>query len=131
VGNHLPLPAVYFFFNAVQDTYGLLDCKHTLLVHVQLIHQDPQVSTGMLSRSSSLSLYKYLGLPWQTWFNLIRFSCAHFSSLSRSLWMVFLPSNVLNVNGFILILDSGSRGFFVLFCFVSFFLFLFSPFCCL
>jgi len=27
--------------------------------------------------------------------NLIRFSCAHFSNLSRSLWMASLPSNVL------------------------------------
>jgi len=47
-------------------------------------------------------LYKYLGLPQPkcstlhlALLNLFRFSWAHFSSLSRSLWMASLPSSVL------------------------------------
>ncbi|KAK4829553.1 hypothetical protein QYF61_005222 [Mycteria americana] len=41
--NHLPPPAGHAAFDAAQDTVGLLGCKHTLSVHVQLfIHQYPQ-----------------------------------------------------------------------------------------
>ena len=55
-------------------------------------------SLGPLSMSSSPSLSLYLGLPQiqcnilhLALSNLNRFSCAHFSSLSRLLWMVSLP----------------------------------------
>jgi len=55
-------------------------------------------STELLSVNFSPSLYLYLGFsrPKCTLhialLNLIRFSCAHFSSASRSLWMVSLLS---------------------------------------
>ena len=59
-------------------------------------------STGLLSRRSFPNLYKYLGLSRPkcstlhlALLNLVRFSWAHFSSLSRSLWMASLLSNVL------------------------------------
>jgi len=42
--NYLPLPAGPPFFNAAQNTVGLLGCKRTLLAHVQLlVYQDSQV----------------------------------------------------------------------------------------
>jgi len=51
-------------------------------------------SAGLLSRSSSPSLYTYLGLPRPkhktlhfALLNLIRFTRPHLSSLSRPLWM--------------------------------------------
>lgn len=54
---------------------------------------------GLLLTSSSPSLYTYLGLLQfncsilhLALMNLIRFVCAHFSSLSWSLWMVSLRS---------------------------------------
>ena len=54
-----------------------------------------------VKKRSSLSLYKYQGLLLPkcnalhlALLNLIRFIWAHFSSLSRSLWMTFLPSSV-------------------------------------
>jgi len=49
-------------------------------------------SAGLLSRGSSPNFYKYMGSPWPNCstlhlalLNLIRFSRAHFSNLSRSL----------------------------------------------
>ena len=42
--NNVPLPAGHPFFNAAQNTVGLLGCKCTLLAYVQLpVHQDFQV----------------------------------------------------------------------------------------
>jgi len=44
------------------DTVRLLGDRHTLRAHVQLfIHQDLKFSAELLSRSSSPSLYVYLG----------------------------------------------------------------------
>ncbi|KAK4810657.1 hypothetical protein QYF61_007394 [Mycteria americana] len=61
-----------------QATVGLLGCERTLPAHVQLfIHQYPQV----LFRRAALE-------------NLMRFIQAHFSSLSRSLWMTSRTSGM-------------------------------------
>jgi len=58
-------------------------------------------SAGLLSVSSSPSLYSYLGLPQLkcnilhlALLNLSRFSHAHFLSMCRPLWMASLPSIV-------------------------------------
>ena len=58
-------------------------------------------SSGLLSICSLPSLYLYLELPWPrcrtlhlALLNFMRFTQAHLSSLSRSLWMAFLPSSV-------------------------------------
>jgi len=45
--NHLPRSAGHASLVAAQDMVGLLGCKRTLVVHVQLfIHQYPQVLLG-------------------------------------------------------------------------------------
>ena len=56
----------------------------------------------LLSITLAPSLYWYLGLPWPMCrtlhlilLNLMRFTQAHFLSLSKSLWMVFQPSSLL------------------------------------
>lgn len=42
--NHLPCPAGHSYFDAAQDTAGLLGCKCTLLACVNLfVHHNPQV----------------------------------------------------------------------------------------
>ena len=65
--NPLPLPAGHPSVDAAQDTVGLLGCKSTLLIHVQLFirpnFQPKFFSAELLSVSSSPSLYSYLGLP--------------------------------------------------------------------
>ncbi|KAK4826482.1 hypothetical protein QYF61_009478 [Mycteria americana] len=80
--NHLPQPAGHASFDAAQDIVGCLGCECTLSAHVQLfIHQYPQsLSSGLPSITSSPSLTLHLAL-----LNLMRFTGAHFLSLSRSL----------------------------------------------
>ncbi|KAK4818489.1 hypothetical protein QYF61_014219 [Mycteria americana] len=83
---------------------GLLDCECTLLAHVQLFsHQysPKSFSAGLHSITSSSSLYWNRGLPRTrcrtlhlALLNLMRFTQAHFSSLSRSLWMTSRSSSV-------------------------------------
>ena len=55
-------------------------------------------STGLLSRTSSPSLYMYLRLLWckckTLLFAILRFTWAHLSNLLRSLWMASLYSNM-------------------------------------
>ena len=56
-------------------------------------------STELLSIYSLPILYSCLGLPWPRCRTLhlalcMRFAWAHLSSLSRSLWMASLPSNI-------------------------------------
>ena len=99
--NHLPHPAHHFSFDGAQGTAGLLGCKYILLVHVKFfVHQKPKSFTELLSMSSS-GLYTYRGLLWSkngtlhlTLLDIIRFTCAHFSSLSRFLWMPSFSSVV-------------------------------------
>jgi len=62
-----------------------------------------EFSTGLLSVSSSRIMHSYLRLLQPVYnilhlalLNLIRFTWAHFSSLSRSFQMMFLPSVNLN-----------------------------------
>ncbi|KAK4824005.1 hypothetical protein QYF61_009219 [Mycteria americana] len=100
--NPLPQPAGHAAFDAAQDTVGLVGCERTLLAHVQLfIHQYPQV----LLHRAALNPF----IPQPVWIpgaaltqvhlaflKLMRFTQAHFSSLSRSLWMASHPSGVSN-----------------------------------
>ncbi|KAK4815290.1 hypothetical protein QYF61_026195 [Mycteria americana] len=88
---------------ALQDTVGFLGCKCILPGHVELfIHHLPQsFSSGLLSIHSPPSLYLCLALPQPmcrtlhlALLKLMRFTWAHLSSLSRSLWMAPLPSSM-------------------------------------
>ena len=101
--NHLPCPAGHASFDVAQDTVSLLDGKGTLLPHVQpFIHQYPQVILGRAALSSFfLRPGLILGVaPTQVqglFLGLVKpymFTQAHFSSLSKSLWMVSLPLGV-------------------------------------
>ncbi|KAK4814241.1 LOW QUALITY PROTEIN: hypothetical protein QYF61_012737 [Mycteria americana] len=86
----------------LQDTVGLLGCEHTLLAHVQLfVHQYPQVlfHRATLDHIIPQPVLKPRIAPTQVTLhlallNLMRFTQAHFSSLSRSLWMTSHPSGV-------------------------------------
>ena len=96
------LPAGCPSFDATQDAVGLPGCKCLLLASVKLFaHHTPKSSLGLLSMSSSASLYAYVGLSLLkcntlqlALLNLIRFTWFHFSGLSRSLWMASLSSIV-------------------------------------
>ncbi|KAK4823668.1 hypothetical protein QYF61_005639 [Mycteria americana] len=94
--NHLPRPAGHTSFDAAQDTVGFLGCERTLPAHVQfVIHQYPQV---LLCRAA---LNPFIPQPvlilgvarpncrtlHLALLNVMRFTWAYFSSLSRSLWM--------------------------------------------
>ncbi|KAK4827388.1 hypothetical protein QYF61_017793 [Mycteria americana] len=91
--NHLPRSAGHASFDAAQDTVGLLGCECTLLAHVRFssISTPKSFSAGLLSITSSPSLCRTLHLAL---LNLTRFTQAHFSSLSRSLWMTPCPSGM-------------------------------------
>ena len=101
-GDNLSLPAGCPSFDATQDAVGLPGCKCLLLASVKLFaHHTPKSSLGLLSMSSSASLYAYVGLSLLkcntlqlALLNLIRFTWFHFSGLSRSLWMASLSSIV-------------------------------------
>ncbi|KAK4818676.1 hypothetical protein QYF61_017421 [Mycteria americana] len=77
----------------LQGTVGLLGCERTLSAHIQLsVHQyTKSFSAGLLLITSSPSLCRTLHLAL---LNLMRFTQAHFSSLSRSLWMTSRPSGM-------------------------------------
>ncbi|KAK4823325.1 LOW QUALITY PROTEIN: hypothetical protein QYF61_000927 [Mycteria americana] len=100
--NHLPRPAGHTSFDAAQDTVGLLGCERTLRTHVQLfIHQYPQVlfRRAALNHIIPQPVLKPRITPTQVTLhlaslNLMRFTQAHFSSLSKSLWMTSHPSGV-------------------------------------
>jgi len=98
--NHLPFPAGRPSADAAQDTTGIAHCW--LVSSFSFIRTPTSFLAGLLSRSSSLGLYSYLGLPQPKYnalhlalLNLIRFLWAHFSCLSRFLWMASLLSIVL------------------------------------
>lgn len=83
--------------DAAQDNVGPLGCKCALLAHdISCIYQ---VFLGRVSlKEFFYSLYAYLGFPWLWWntlllalLTLIRFMYAHFSSLSKSIWVVSFP----------------------------------------
>jgi len=100
--NHLPRPAGHAVFDAAQDTAGLLVCECTLSAEVQLfIHQYPQVLLRAALNPFIRQPVSIVGIaptvvqyPALALLNLMRFTWAHFSSLSRSLWMAFHPSGV-------------------------------------
>ena len=56
-GQSPPFHCCHSCVDAAQNTVGLLGCKHTLLAHVQLFRMPKSFSSGMLSVSSSPSLY--------------------------------------------------------------------------
>ena len=101
--NHFPWPAGYTSFDAAQDMFDLLSCENTLLAHVQITsHWYPQVPfyramlqpfipqfvlTVEVAKTQMQTLHMAL---WK----LVRFSWAHCSSLSRSLWMASCPPDV-------------------------------------
>ncbi|KAK4810721.1 hypothetical protein QYF61_007695 [Mycteria americana] len=86
---------------STQDTVNLLCGKGTLLAHVQLgVHQD-LLCKAAFQLGGPQHVYWCMGLflPWcRTWhfplLNCMRFLSAHFSSLSRSLWMAAQPSGI-------------------------------------
>lgn len=58
--NQLPFPAGHPPSEGVQDTFGPLGCKRTLLAHVQLfIHQDHLLHRAALKELFSLSVYVF------------------------------------------------------------------------
>ncbi|KAK4813629.1 hypothetical protein QYF61_014389, partial [Mycteria americana] len=87
----------------LRDTVGLLGCERTLSAHAQFfVHQYPQVlfrraalkhiipqpvSKPRIAPTRCRTLHLAL-------LNLMRFTQAHFSSLSRSLWMTSRPSDL-------------------------------------
>jgi len=82
---------------------GLLGCQRTLVAHVQLfIHQYPQVLLGRAALNPSIpqpvlipgvALTQVQDLHLAL-LNLMRFTQAHLSSLSRFLWMTCHPSGM-------------------------------------
>ena len=99
--NHLPRPAGHASSDAAQDTDGFLGCECTLVAHVQLfIHQysevllhraalNPFIPQPVLILGIAPTKMQDLHLAL---LNLVRFTWAHFLSLSRSLWMASCPS---------------------------------------
>ena len=95
-----PLPALWnSSVDTAQGTAGLPGHKRTLLACASFSStRTPKTfSAGLLSRISSPSLYSYLGLSQPkcrslhlALLNISRFRRAHFSSLSRSGWHLFL-----------------------------------------
>ena len=99
--NPLPQPAGHTSLDAAEDTVGLLGCEHTLVAHVQLfIHQYPQVFLIRAALNPFIRQPLLIGLPRPMCRTLrmallnMRFTWAHISSLSRSLWMKSCPSGV-------------------------------------
>ncbi|KAK4826403.1 hypothetical protein QYF61_008690 [Mycteria americana] len=97
--NHLPRPAGHTSFDAAQDTVGLLGCEYTLPAHVQLfIHPYPKatlkpfIPQPVLIPGVVLTHGRTLHMAL---LNLMRFTWAHFSSLSRSLWMASCASEAI------------------------------------
>ena len=96
--NHVPLPAGHPSSDAVQDTISLLGCKSSLLAHVQLfVHRDPQALLCRIALTELLSQSVYISETAPTQVEhlalaLVRFLWDHFPSLSKSPWMVLLPS---------------------------------------
>jgi len=94
--DHLPQPAGHTSVNAAYDTVG------TLLVHIQLASHSRSFSAELCFITfSSLNLYWYWEWPQprcknshMAVLNLMRFSWAHCSSLSKSLWMASYPSGI-------------------------------------
>ena len=77
--------------------------QYTLLAHVQLfVHQDPQVLLHRAALNEFFTQFAFISGIFSTQgqhlafglLNLIRFSCAHFLSLSKSLWMASLTFTV-------------------------------------
>lgn len=95
-----PSPAANTALDAVQDTSGFLGCKCTLPGHIELfIHNSLKFSSGLVLIHSLPSLC--LGLPWPccrilhlALLNFMRVAQTQLSSLSRSCWMVSIPSSV-------------------------------------
>jgi len=103
VQDHLPRPAAHASLDAAQDKVGFLGCESTLLAHVQFaIHQYPQVLFGRAALNPSIPhLVLVMGVASTRvqdfalgLLNIMRFTWAHCSSLSRSLWMASCPSDV-------------------------------------
>jgi len=97
--NPLPCPAGHPSFDASQNAVGLPGFEHTLLAHVQLfVHQKLQVllCRAALKAFFSQSVLRSEIAPPQVQhlalLNLIWHPGAHFSGLTRSLWMALLLS---------------------------------------
>lgn len=91
-------------FKGAQDHADLLCCQSSLLAPVYLaIHKDPQILSSRAPpqpiRSQPMSLEGFFPLKCKTLqlslLNFLRFLLAHFSSMSRLLWMKAQPLRVL------------------------------------
>lgn len=92
--NHLPWPVAYTGFDAAQDSVGFLGCQSTLPGHVGLlISQDPQ--SLLLRATLSLFSTQPVFMPGFALTEGQDLHRSHLSILSRSLWMVPLPSDLL------------------------------------
>lgn len=96
--NHLSLAVGHPFSDAAQ-AFQAASAHCWLMLNFSSTRTPTSFSTGPLSRISSPSLHTHLGLLQPKCkplhidlLNLIRFTRAHFSSLSGSLWMASLPS---------------------------------------
>jgi len=99
--DHLPHPAGHNSFDAVQDMVGFLSCKGTLLDHVQLpIHHYPQVLFGRAVLLFILQILLIVGVArcktlHLVFLNLMNFTWAYCSSLSKYVWMASCLMGVL------------------------------------
>jgi len=100
--SNLPLPAVQGCWCSPGYSRPLgLQAHCWLMCSFSSIRTSKSFSAGQLSVSSSPSLYSFLRLPQAKCntlhlvsLNFIRYSCAHFSTVSRSHWMTSLLSVV-------------------------------------
>ena len=100
--HHLPQPAGNTSPNAGLDTISFLCCKDTLLapVHPGVLHVPTSFFTKLLSSWVATSWCLGLFFPrcrtlHISLLNFMKFLSAHFSSLSRSLWMAAQLCGVL------------------------------------
>lgn len=91
-GQSLPLPDGHPSFNAAQGMTGLLDCKTTLLAHVQpeqvlLCRTALNLFFSLSAHNSRIALseVQYRARDLVPGIAIIRFMCTHFSSISRLL----------------------------------------------
>jgi len=96
--DYLPCPVGHPSFDAAQDSVGFQAASvyYWLMLSFSSARTPEPFSAGLISKSSSPSLYTHLGLPWFRYstlylalWNLIK---TLFLSQYRSVWMASLPS---------------------------------------
>jgi len=95
------LATLFLMQPRIQLAFWAASAHWWLMATFSAIGTPKSFSAGLLSISSSSSLYWYRGLPWPrcrtlqlAFLNLMRFMQAHFFSCFRSLWMASYPSGM-------------------------------------